>query len=69
MLLGPRAARCTSGPNRSVSWSSVAPVSSTVSWSSPVMTVDTSAPCWANMLATSSGWVTYGSPECRNCPR
>mmetsp|Transcript_6166 Transcript_6166/g.20709 ORF Transcript_6166/g.20709 Transcript_6166/m.20709 type:complete len:205 (+) Transcript_6166:299-913(+) len=64
-LVTPSTSADTSGPNRSVTSSRVARVSSTVSCRSPVMMEGRSASALASIEATSSGCVTYGSPEAR----
>ena len=55
----------TESPKRSRTSSSVAIVSSTVSWRSPVVTVSSSRFQSARRKATFSGWTRYGSPDLR----
>jgi hypothetical protein len=57
IFVTPSTSVATSGPKRSPIWSSVASVSSTVSWSRPVTTLGTSRRMSAMIPATFSGWV------------
>ena len=68
-LVTPSTMRATSAPALASMYSEVAPVSSTVSCSSPVTTDATSILDCASIIATSIGCVMYGSPEERICPR
>jgi hypothetical protein len=68
IFVTPSTSVAISVPKSDSTWSSVASVSSTVSWRSPVAMLGTSSRMSAMMLATESGWVRYGSPDARRCP-
>ena len=58
-----------SEPNSFSTWLTLNFVSSTTSWISPHATVMVSSWSSARIFATSTQWVTYGSPELRSWPR
>ena len=63
-LVTPSTRSATVSPNKPLSWSSEAEVSSTVSWSRAAQMVSSSMRrSLARMSATSTGWLMYGSPE------
>ncbi len=68
IFVSPSTRKATSLPKASSICWGVARVSSTVSWSSPVTTVEQSSRMSASIPATSIGWMRYGSPDRRTCP-
>ena len=59
----------TVGPKSDCTSSKVSAVSSTVSWRRPAQSVALSICVFAKMIVTATGWVMYGSPLRRVCPR
>ena len=68
-LVSPSTMRRTSTPNMASTSPKVRSVSSTVSWSRPETTVSRSMCVRARIFATSTGWVTKGSPDRLFWPR
>ncbi len=60
--------KSTFSPKSSRTSSSVASVSSRVSWRSAAMIVSRSMPSFAQFCATASTCIKYGSPLLRSCP-
>ncbi len=67
-LVTPSTMAATSAPNSASRSARVIPVSSTASCSRAADTVMSSRPSSATILATDTGWVTYGSPDLRVWP-
>ena len=68
-FVSPSTMRRTAGPKRcSMNSNVTCLVSSTVSCSSPAMTVSWSIPMSPRMQATATGWVMKGSPDLRSWP-